>query len=151
MPINDQNYPENWTDMRKAVLERAQNRCEQCNVHNYAIVQNINKKYVPIGGNLLLDLAGDGCFYPSANCWNYQDGVKFRDEMNETICDSDTPKYILVVLTVAHLDHDADNKDVKLDRLKAMCQCCHLQYDAPYKAQKRKEKKLLATQQSKLF
>lgn len=38
----------------------------------------------------------------------------------------------LVVLTVAHLDHDTThNAD---DNLKAMCQRCHLTYDAAYHA-----------------
>ena len=46
------------------------------------------------------------------------------------------PKNIKVVLTVAHLDHDADNHDVSLDRLKAMCQYCHLNYDAKMKWEK---------------
>ncbi len=34
-----------------------------------------------------------------------------------------------VILTVAHLDHDPENWDVKDDRLKALCQRCHLRYD----------------------
>ncbi len=29
-----------------------------------------------------------------------------------------------------HLDHDEENHDVQLDRLKALCQLCHLRYDA---------------------
>jgi hypothetical protein len=38
----------------------------------------------------------------------------------------------MVVLTTAHLDHDTTNND--LDNLRAMCQLCHLSYDAPYHA-----------------
>jgi len=34
-----------------------------------------------------------------------------------------------VVLTIAHLDHDETNHNVKSERLKAMCQACHLRYD----------------------
>ena len=34
-----------------------------------------------------------------------------------------------IVLTIAHLDHDKQNHDISLDRLKALCQKCHLQYD----------------------
>ena len=37
-----------------------------------------------------------------------------------------------VVLTVAHLDHDISNNN--LSNLKAMCQWCHLNYDAAYHA-----------------
>ena len=48
-----------------------------------------------------------------------------------------------VVLTIAHLDHDEDNHDVSDDRLKAMCQRCHLRYDAPEKKRRRKAKKAI--------
>ncbi len=42
-------------------------------------------------------------------------------------------KIIKVILTIAHLDHDETNWNVKDDRLKAMCQKCHLQYDTEEK------------------
>jgi len=45
------------------------------------------------------------------------------------------------VLTIAHLDHDEHNHDVKLNRLAALCQPCHLRYDAPEKAKRRRKKK----------
>jgi hypothetical protein len=35
-----------------------------------------------------------------------------------------------VILTIAHLDHDPGNKNIKLDRLAALCQPCHLKYDS---------------------
>lgn len=47
------------------------------------------------------------------------------------------PKKVKVVLTIAHLDHDETNKDVKDDRLKAACQLCHLRYDAKEKYRRR--------------
>lgn len=37
-----------------------------------------------------------------------------------------------IVLTVAHLNHDP--MDCRPDNLKAMCQRCHLRYDAPHHA-----------------
>ncbi len=37
--------------------------------------------------------------------------------------------YTQVVLTIAHLDQDPENWDVTDDRLMAMCQRCHLNYD----------------------
>ncbi|MBC8551501.1 MAG: hypothetical protein H8D23_17790 [Candidatus Brocadiales bacterium] len=46
-----------------------------------------------------------------------------------------------VVLTIAHLDHDESNHDVKDDRLRAFCQRCHLRYDVPEKKRRRMEKK----------
>lgn len=49
----------------------------------------------------------------------------------------------LVVLTVAHLDHQPENSDD--DNLRAMCQGCHLHYDREHHAQSRAARRL-ATQ-----
>lgn len=43
-----------------------------------------------------------------------------------------------VVLTIAHLDHDKSNADVSDDRLRALCQACHLKYDLPRHIENRK-------------
>jgi len=40
----------------------------------------------------------------------------------------------------SHLDHDPENWEVQDDRLAALCQYCHLRYDAAEKARKRKAK-----------
>lgn len=38
MPIDYKNYPENWkTEIRPAILERANNCCEFCGVKNYSV------------------------------------------------------------------------------------------------------------------
>ena len=37
-----------------------------------------------------------------------------------------------VVLTIAHMDHDESHADA--DRCRALCQRCHLSWDAPYHA-----------------
>jgi len=42
---------------------------------------------------------------------------------------SDTSKKVKVILTIAHLDHDSRNENIQDDRLKALCQLCHLNYD----------------------
>lgn len=90
MPINYKKYPPNWkSEIRPAILERANHKCEKCGAENY--------KPNPITGSK-------------------------------------------VVLTIAHLDHDETNHDVSLDRLMAMCQKCHLTYDAPEKARRIKAK-----------
>ena len=41
----------------------------------------------------------------------------------------ETGKTYKVVLHIAHLDHDKENKKVKYSRLATMCQCCHMVYD----------------------
>lgn len=50
------------------------------------------------------------------------------------------PDGVKVVLTIAHLDHDENNWDVPYDRLRALCQRCHLRYDAPEKKRRREQK-----------
>ena len=49
-----------------------------------------------------------------------------------------------VVLTIAHLDHDESNINIKDERLKAMCQRCHLRYDVPEKKKRRFDKKAIS-------
>ena len=39
-------------------------------------------------------------------------------------------KWVKVILTVAHLDHDEWNHKVELHRLKLLCQRCHLNLDS---------------------
>ncbi len=43
----------------------------------------------------------------------------------------------VVVLTIAHLDHDPTNNSP--DNLRALCQKCHNRHDAPHRAQSRSE------------
>lgn len=45
-----------------------------------------------------------------------------------------------VVLTIAHLDHTPENCNP--ENLRALCQKCHNQYDAPHRAETRKAAKL---------
>ena len=42
-------------------------------------------------------------------------------------------KFTRIVLTIAHLDHTPDHNDP--DNLRALCQRCHLAYDADHHAQ----------------
>lgn len=112
MPIDYGKYPKNWKELRAAVIERAGNKCEFCGVENYATGVR----------------EADGTFYKT-------------EGMALEAADLDGDKVIQIVLTVAHLDHDEENHDVKLDRLAALCQRCHLRYDVPEKKRRRKNKK----------
>lgn len=51
-------------------------------------------------------------------------------------------KLTKVVLTVAHLDHDEENHNISIDRLRAFCQYHHLNYDKDEKKKRRKAKKM---------
>ena len=54
-----------------------------------------------------------------------------------------------VVLTVAHLDHNISNNS--FFNLKAMCQRCHLRYDAKHHAATRKKKQFNKNQTVLIF
>jgi len=52
---------------------------------------------------------------------------------------------IKIVLTIAHLDHDEENHSVRVERLAALCQRCHLRYDIAEKKRRRFNKKAVGT------
>lgn len=114
MPIDYSKYPPNWlSEIRPRILKRAKNKCEVCGL------KHLSKVYA-----IKMWIRDDKSRYNLKSIW-------FRDkrdaEREHTIYHV---KEIKVVLTIAHLDHDETNHDVKDERLKAMCQVCHLRYDA---------------------
>lgn len=131
MPINYNKYPKNWkTEIRPRILKRAKNKCECCGVPNYAVgYRDEHSKFVPTAGNSYHDKAGRGEL-------SYKEARELADHCNEVL----EEKYIVIVLTIAHLDHDEYNHNVQDDRLQAMCQACHLKYDAAEKTRRRKNK-----------
>jgi hypothetical protein len=112
MPINYKEYPSNWkTEIRPAVLERANNKCEDCGVENYDTgYRDVNGVWFPVFENY------------------YKESKKAPNGF----------KLTKIILTIAHLDHDKLNHDVKLDRLKALCQRCHLKLDINHHVANRK-------------
>lgn len=116
MPIDYKNYPPNWkTEIVPAILERADNRCECCGLAN-------------------------GVFVWAAKFWIKDDKGRYKlrsiwfRHMQDAQREADGHvRRIKVVLTVSHTDHDECNHMVALNRLKALCQLCHLRYDAKEK------------------
>ncbi|NCA78331.1 MAG: hypothetical protein EOM90_18535 [Alphaproteobacteria bacterium] len=98
MPINYKKYPQNWkTEIRPAILKRAQNKCEMCGIENGMTgYREASGNFVPAEG-LQADTA-------------LEDGERiFR-----------------VVLTVAHLNHDiGDNRPENLRALCQRCHLIH--------------------------
>jgi len=117
MPIDYKKYPKNWkTGIVPRILDRAENKCEFCGLENNSQVYSL-KVY----------LRGENGRYGYRQIW-------FRDKRDaEKHKHLGTLKKVKVVLTVAHLDHDEENHNVKDERLKALCQQCHLNYDAKEK------------------
>jgi len=119
MPIDYKKYPKNWkSEIRPAILKRANNCCEFCGVKNH---------YFGFRGN-------DGNFY-NDNFIHQQLELHGIDMFDEYI--SDDAKHFQIVLTVAHLDHDTSNND--FSNLKALCQKCHLNYDKEHHAKNRRK------------
>lgn len=105
--IDYREYPPNWlTEIRPRILERARNRCEWCGVEN--------------GANVAVRKDGN------REVLGFDVLPKPADTLREIV------HVVRVVLTVAHLDHDKLNHAVTDNRLAALCQRCHLNYDRPH-------------------
>lgn len=115
MPCDYSNYPRNWKAIREEILNRAGNMCEcagECGVAH--IPQPVLFFYSRLSGVVNW-----------SRCYEYH---KARPR---------SFKGLRVILTIAHLNHNT--KDSRRKNLKAMCQACHLRYDAQMKAEKRKK------------
>ncbi len=123
MPIDYTKYPPNWkTEIVPFVRKRSGGVCERCGT-----AHNKQKMYsVPF---YIRAEENGSPRYKIKKLWfsDYGDALRAAD------FDEDNIKTVKVVLTVAHLDHDEYNHDVKYDRLMDMCQWCHLNYDAKEK------------------
>ena len=110
MPCDYSKYPPNWrTEIRPAVLKRARNCCQRCGLPNHSTV--LSKSRI-----LLVD--------PQP----YKEAIQsvgFYHDNGE--------RAIVIVLTVAHLDHNTQNNHPS--NLAALCQKCHLAHDAAHHAQ----------------
>lgn len=125
-PCNYKRYPKNWKkEIVPAILNRAGNCCEECGLPNHSSVWAIT-----------FDIKNEQGRYVQRSIWFRVQSDALRECKGvEYRC-----REVRVVLTVAHLDHDESNHDVKLDRLKALCQACHLRYDAVEKYRRSIEK-----------
>lgn len=125
MPIDYKKYPPNWkTEIRPRILKRANNCCEFCKVPNYALIER--GKYNGIFAYQDMD----------GNIFNAENGEYINSDYLGSL---ENPKGTKVILTIAHLDHDKENHDVSDDRLKALCQRCHLGYDMEKHQKNRQE------------
>jgi hypothetical protein len=120
MPIRAENkarYPADWPAISAAVRARANNRCEECGVENYAIGCR----------------AADGSFLPAQpSGTNGFGGLAWPRPGDYAWCvrgeRAEWGAIIRIVLTVAHLNHKPE--DCRPENLRCWCQRCHNRYDA---------------------
>lgn len=121
MPIRPENkarYPKDWPAISRRIrFERAKGRCEQCGApHGQTIARGAGvyaDTYMLDSGDVFCATTGE---------------ARGRARGSEY----DAARYVVVVLTVAHLDHTPEN--CADDNLKALCQRCHIAYDAAHHA-----------------
>ncbi|MBD2700123.1 hypothetical protein IC229_05720 [Spirosoma sp. BT702] len=131
MPIDYSKYHPKWHKISRFVrFIRARNRCEHCGVANYAVGYWEKGEWQRLAGNLEADQFGFG-EKTSREARKY-----VRQYNKHCIVDSDQPKLKVVILTVAHLDHNIDNNE--LENLAALCQSCHFRLDRKDNAQRRR-------------
>lgn len=118
MPIKPENkarYPKDWKEVRERILARAKHTCEH---------EGCTARHREVG-------------YWRDGVWNRM-GHALRDagcKAGDTVACADGTdiKLIMIVLTIAHLDHTPENCDD--DNLRAWCQRHHLRYDAEHHKQ----------------
>jgi hypothetical protein len=143
MPIKPENknrYPRNWKEISERIIQRANNRCEICGVRNHAVgFRDEEGAFIPLSGNLLLEDYGNGLDPNRGEMVSYKLAKEVAD-FNTMNCEKGN-KYIVIVLTVSHLDHQPENCD--LSNLKAMCQRCHNRYDQKHRKETISKSKLI--------
>lgn len=124
-------YPKNWAEISKAIRQREGHRCKFCGVPNYALgFRQFDGTFIPVQGNDYLDAAGMGRF-------GYKAGRELASHYNNR--EGLEKRYIVIILTVAHLDHDTTNNDPA--NLAALCQRCHLNHDRKDNMRRKREAK----------
>jgi hypothetical protein len=138
MPCDYKKYAPTWrTEIVPRILKRAGYRCEGCGIPQHAIgFRDVEEgAFIALRGNLVCDAAGRGQ-HPNGQILTHREAKEFTEQYN----DHDTGKrktdargnhWIVVVLTVAHLNHDTqDNRD---SNLVAWCQACHNRHDTEHR------------------
>jgi|SRR5579863_6526496 len=104
MPWDRKKYPDDWEKRRARILIRARNRCEcvgECGLHQAPEIKQANGSVIKRQPRRCRERNGQKAIWAKG----------------------------MIVLTIAHLDEDGP-LDCPDNRLKAMCQRCHLRMDA---------------------
>lgn len=124
MPIKPENkdlYPPDWPMISRRIrVGRAKNLCEVCGVRNYSVGYRLKGQFVCLSAPP---------YYHPEGISDYLAARELQDHYNNW-CDQD-PKAIVIVLTVAHLDHNPEN--CHPGNLLCMCQHDHNIYDRAHR------------------
>lgn len=127
MPIKPENkarYPKDWPQISRDARERAGWKCQHpgCNARQYSV------------GRWQPDACGGFAWAAhDDSAQSYSEARQMAAEYSFFLFGdgpSDGPPVIVIVLTVAHLDHQPEN--CAPENLAAMCQRHHLAYDADH-------------------
>lgn len=124
MPIKPENrarYPADWPAVRDRILKRAGYRCEHpgCMARQYSVGW--------------WSAEGWPGLWRWHAAWGQNDNPRTYTEARQMAAElhhdrsEEGPKPIVIVLTIAHLDHQPEN--CSDDNLRAMCQRHHLAHD----------------------
>jgi hypothetical protein len=126
MPIDYKKYPKDWLKViRPRIMLRANNTCEYAGCDFKHLEEVWAVKYRGRTTGWYRD-------FEEANKLPRTKESKYNFKTKKTVS-VPNPKKVKVILNIAHLDHDETNHDVADERLMAMCQLCHLRYDAKEK------------------
>jgi hypothetical protein len=124
-PENRHRYPADWPQIRERILQRSGYRCEHpgCTASQYAVGfwSGTTRRGVWVH-EWVHEWPRDGAYM----------GQTYSDARAVAlgIADAGVLKPIVIVLTIAHLDHQPEN--CSDDNLRALCQRHHLAHDAQH-------------------
>lgn len=121
MPVDWSRYPKDWKQIRQRILERDGHCCKFCGIENYAVVRWVAEWWERICGSYYLDGMGTGQY-------SYQKARECADISNQG---NDDYRWIVIVLTIMHLDHDTENNEES--NLASGCQRCHNNHDQKHR------------------
>lgn len=130
MPIHPQIrkfYPDDWDEIRETVLERATERRKTDAGHPILYASRANCEWCGAPNDRRLWRGLDGWALQQFGRWFGPQGEQISHVRIRLFRADSSRMEHPVVLTVAHLDQDPRGDDP--DRLRALCQRCHLTYD----------------------
>jgi hypothetical protein len=108
MPIRPEErarYPKDWKAISRRIRDREGNACKFCRAPSGALIVRNDPK---------------------------GPGLGWSSHTHGVVCMGEDCGAVLIVLTVAHLNHTPE--DCSEENLAALCQRCHLRYDAKHHA-----------------